>query len=146
MLKQKFNLTAYVSDAVQSPTFQRVKALTDFSDSESTRELFRYFADGLSAFARYTPTKVDDQIAAILQFGIDSDLVWTAFWKILQNLPGLNSDAVTTEMCRDYTSVAYACDTADTSGYVGAGFLDLVTFVQFVKFAVQIFKALKNDE
>ncbi len=146
MLKQKFNLTAYAADAAQSPTFQRLKALTDFSDSESTRELFRYFADGLAAVARYTPTRIDDQIAAILKFGIDSDLTWTAFWKILQNLPGLNTDAVTTELCRDYASIAYACDTADSSGYVGAGFLDLVTFVQFVKLAVQIFKAIKNDE
>ena len=128
---------------LESPAFLKMKAAIDWNDKDSVKELFGYIADALSAFAKFTPNKIDDQLAVMFQYGVNSDLVWTAFWKFFINNPDAKLESITPETCRDYESVAYA--SADTTeAYAGAGFLSLVSLVQFVRLAIQVYREINS--
>ena len=134
----------FVSENLTATEFVKACQKTDLSDFDSTRQLFRQAAEILAAVAWVTPTKLDDQLAAIFQFGVNSNLCFMAFWKILELIPDLTPEAVTAELCKDYSEIAYTTEVTAANGYVGAGFLDSRTLLQFVRLAVQVLQFIKG--
>ena len=139
-----FDFQKFVSENLNATEFVNACKETDLSNCDATRELFRQAAELLMVIAKHTPTKLDDQLAAIFQFGVNSNLCFMAFWKILELLPDMTPESVTAELCKEYSDIAYTTEVTAADGYVGAGFLDSRTLLQFVRLAVQVLNFIKG--
>ncbi|MCL2306096.1 MAG: hypothetical protein FWC43_12200 [Planctomycetaceae bacterium] len=143
-LTRFFDFQKFVSENLQTSFILHATKTTNFSDEEATRELFRHIADGLVAAAKLTPNKMDDQLAAIFQYGVNSNLCWKAFWKIVHLIPNPTPEAVTTELCKEFVVVADDCAASPSDSYAGVGMFNLFTMIQFVRLAIQVYNFIKG--
>ena len=134
---ENFKIALTNTGLATSPIFLEMKKHTDLADYAATRKLYAWVADGFAAFAKFTPNKADDQLAAVLLFGINSDLVWMGFCKLMQDYPNIPLDQITLDMCDEYCNIANAA-AINTNTVIGAGFFNRVTFRQFVQLAATI--------